>query len=50
MEIEQRFVTFATNMLDYVKDINMKIIATESKTMLQGLQGRKIPSFNYSAS
>ena len=41
MGIEQNFVTFVTNMLDYVKDTTTKAVAIESKIMLQGLQGRK---------
>lgn len=53
MGIEQRCVTFVTNMLDYVKETFMKLIATDLKTMLlQGLQGTTTTQYeyNYSAS
>jgi len=48
--IEKRCVTSVTNMSDCVKDTIMNSMATEYKTMLQGLQGRKVSSYNYSAS
>ena len=39
--IEQNFVTFVTNMLDFVKDTAMKLGAMASKIVPWVLQGRK---------
>jgi len=44
--IEQNFVTFVTNMLDFVKDSAMKPGAMAlSKILLWALQGRKLQHF-----